>query len=157
LSSCVSVLALACVGFAVLTLCTDRFADDGGAWAPCRARTTARLTLFLSNQIVIYGYLLFPDTPESTTAWYFTPEERALCVARLPPNVKQQVTWASLKQTIRRAVVGWRFWMFSLLFTVSAMMEAFGIFSVGPSPCFWLALGDLLTVLVTRLRLCLSG
>lgn len=87
--------------------------------------------------IAVYGYLMFPDTPDTTTSWFFTEEERALCVSRLPPNTKTVLTWSSFKATVKRGVVGWRLWAFSSLFMVSAMMEAYGIFSVRKFFAFW--------------------
>jgi ACS family pantothenate transporter-like MFS transporter len=94
------------------------------------------LDFIITMAIVVYGYFFFPDTPETTTAFYLTEEERALCVSRLPPNKKEaHVTWSSLKATMKRAVLGWRFWSFSSLFMISSMLEAFGIFSIMPLWC----------------------
>jgi ACS family pantothenate transporter-like MFS transporter len=36
--------------------------------------------------IAIFGFLSFPDLPETTKAPYFTAEEKALAVNRLPPK-----------------------------------------------------------------------
>jgi ACS family pantothenate transporter-like MFS transporter len=34
--------------------------------------------------IAIFGFLSFPDLPENTKAWYFSAEEKALAISRLP-------------------------------------------------------------------------
>jgi ACS family pantothenate transporter-like MFS transporter len=36
--------------------------------------------------IAIFGFLSFPDLPENTKAPYFSAEERALAISRLPPK-----------------------------------------------------------------------
>lgn len=36
--------------------------------------------------IAIFGFLSFPDLPESTKAPYFSVEEKALAISRIPPK-----------------------------------------------------------------------
>ena len=77
-----------------------------------------------------YGYVCFPDTPHSTTSFFLNEDERALCISRLPPHTPVKMTWSSLKVTLRKAVVGWRWYLFSALFMVSATaFEAAGIYA----------------------------
>ncbi|KAI1633793.1 major facilitator superfamily domain-containing protein [Biscogniauxia mediterranea] len=36
--------------------------------------------------VALYGFLFFPDTPSTTTAFYLTPAQRALAVSRVQPS-----------------------------------------------------------------------
>ncbi|KAJ6623551.1 major facilitator superfamily domain-containing protein [Mycena sp. CBHHK59/15] len=64
--------------------------------------------------IALYGFFFFPDTPETTTARYFSAEERQLAVARLPPKPK-----TNLDLTLVRRVLGsWRIYVMCLIWYV---------------------------------------
>ncbi|KAJ6596992.1 major facilitator superfamily domain-containing protein [Mycena vulgaris] len=54
--------------------------------------------------IALYGFLFFPDTPETTSARYFSPEERELAISRLPPKPKTKLDLS----LIRRVLGRWR-------------------------------------------------
>ncbi|KAJ7709806.1 MFS general substrate transporter [Mycena rosella] len=61
--------------------------------------------------IALYGFLCFPDTPETTSARYFSPEERKLAISRLPPKPKTK-----LDLTLIRRVLGrWRIYAMCLI------------------------------------------
>ncbi|KAJ7109491.1 MFS general substrate transporter [Mycena epipterygia] len=61
--------------------------------------------------IALYGFLFFPDTPETTSARYFSPEERELAISRLPPKPKTK-----LDLTLIRRVLGrWRIYAMCLI------------------------------------------
>lgn len=36
--------------------------------------------------MAIFGFIFFPDLPETTNAFYLKPHERALALSRLPPK-----------------------------------------------------------------------
>lgn len=36
--------------------------------------------------VAVFGYLFFPDLPETTTASYLKPHEKELALSRLPPK-----------------------------------------------------------------------
>ncbi|KAF8306771.1 MFS general substrate transporter [Clavulina sp. PMI_390] len=76
--------------------------------------------------IAIYGFIFFPDTPETTKAFYFSKEERELAIARLPPKTKTVMSWDLPK----RVVGSWQYWGFSALFTVSSMLEVYGFLGI---------------------------
>lgn len=42
------------------------------------------IDFIITLPIAIYIFFMFPDTPQITKAWYFTTEEKALAVSRLP-------------------------------------------------------------------------
>ncbi|KAJ7125450.1 MFS general substrate transporter [Mycena crocata] len=61
--------------------------------------------------IALYGFFFFPDTPETTSARYFTPEERALAISRLPPRPKTKLDLS----LIRRVLGRWRIYAMCLI------------------------------------------
>ena len=70
--------------------------------------------------IAIYGYVFFPGTPFSTSIWWLTPEERAMALSRLPRTVHEKMTLKSFRQSLRRIVIAWQFWLFIMLFGIGA-------------------------------------
>ena len=36
--------------------------------------------------VAVFGFIFFPDLPESTKAFYLKPHERELALSRLPPK-----------------------------------------------------------------------
>lgn len=71
--------------------------------------------------IAAYGFLCFPDTPTSTKASYFTPEERTLAVSRLP---EVTLTRGHLGTSlVRRVVMSWQWWAFVLLWIANSNTE----------------------------------
>ncbi|KAG9091646.1 hypothetical protein FS749_016379 [Ceratobasidium sp. UAMH 11750] len=72
--------------------------------------------------IALYGALVFPDTPKATKAFYLTPEDRELARSRISPRPKAKFDKAAVKNIF----MGWRYWMFSLLFVVTSQLEAYG-------------------------------
>ncbi|RSH94945.1 hypothetical protein EHS25_000029 [Saitozyma podzolica] len=80
--------------------------------------------------IAIYGFAMFPDTPHTTKAFWLTEEERELAFTRLPQAEHVKMTFATLGASIRRAVSTWRWYLFTLLFTVSATaFEKVGVYT----------------------------
>ncbi|EIN10585.1 MFS pantothenate transporter [Punctularia strigosozonata HHB-11173 SS5] len=74
--------------------------------------------------IALYGFLVFPDTPTTTTAFYLTQEERALAIDRLRGVDKDQhhLSWSLLRRVLGR----WRWYACSLLFAISGETESIG-------------------------------
>ncbi|KIJ55140.1 hypothetical protein M422DRAFT_219732 [Sphaerobolus stellatus SS14] len=73
--------------------------------------------------IALYGYLIFPDVPATTTAFYLTEEERLLAHERIDTNEKRtKITWGAIK----RILTQWRWYACSLLWAVSGEIESFG-------------------------------
>ncbi|KNG91471.1 pantothenate transporter [Aspergillus nomiae NRRL 13137] len=73
--------------------------------------------------IAIYGLLLFPDTPTTTTAPYLTAAEKELAVSRLPTvNANRApVNRAFLKQLFTT----WYWWGFVILWVIAGETESF--------------------------------
>ncbi|KAG8739956.1 hypothetical protein FRC10_004955 [Ceratobasidium sp. 414] len=76
----------------------------------------------IAIMIALYGVLVFPDTPKTTKAFYLTIEDRELAKSRIPPRPKAKFD----KTTVKNIFMGWRYWMFSLLFVVTSQLEAYG-------------------------------
>lgn len=64
----------------------------------------------------IYGLIFFPDTPDSTTAFYFSEDERIRCRERVKEegHVKQdhKLSWDIFNRCIR----SWQFYVLAVLF-----------------------------------------
>jgi len=72
--------------------------------------------------IALYGYIIFPDVPADTTAFYLSEEERDLAVKRVPPHHPPRLSFALVKRMLRR----WRWYGCTLLFTISGETESLG-------------------------------
>ncbi|KAG9088494.1 hypothetical protein FS749_002128 [Ceratobasidium sp. UAMH 11750] len=71
--------------------------------------------------IALYGALVFLDTPKTTKACYLTPEDRELARSRISLRPKAKFD----KTAVKNIFMGWRYWMFSLLFVVTSQLEAY--------------------------------
>ncbi|KAF9534154.1 major facilitator superfamily domain-containing protein [Crepidotus variabilis] len=78
--------------------------------------------------IALYGFLVFPDVPKTTKAFYLSPEERELARTRLDQNTNLEqaksrpLSWA----LVRKILSSWRWYACSLLFAISGETESFG-------------------------------
>ncbi|ORY90219.1 MFS general substrate transporter [Leucosporidium creatinivorum] len=72
--------------------------------------------------IAIYGYLLFPGTPERTTGLFLSPEERQLAIDRLPHKPETHLDLSVFKRVLGR----WRWWMMSVIWIVGGELESIG-------------------------------
>ncbi|KAG8724272.1 hypothetical protein FRC09_020560 [Ceratobasidium sp. 395] len=72
--------------------------------------------------IAVYGVIVFPDTPQTTRAFYLTPEDRELARSRIPRRPKAKLDKAAAISIFK----GWRYWMFSLIFVFTSQLEAYG-------------------------------
>jgi ACS family pantothenate transporter-like MFS transporter len=72
--------------------------------------------------IAIYGYFFFPDTPHTTTAPYFSAEEKALARARVPLTEEREAifTLAFLSRILKT----WYFYGFCMLWILGNCSEA---------------------------------
>ncbi|KAI0015354.1 MFS general substrate transporter [Xylariomycetidae sp. FL0641] len=72
--------------------------------------------------VALYGFIFFPDTPASTTAFYLTPAEKSLAVSRIPPAVDRSPL--SLR-FLRRTLTSRLFWGFVGLWILAGETESF--------------------------------
>ncbi|CDR37658.1 CYFA0S01e14334g1_1 [Cyberlindnera fabianii] len=72
--------------------------------------------------ISIYGFIFFPDTPETCTAFYFSQEEINLAIERVQnPHMDQKFDWSLLGRVLGR----WHWWGFSILWILGGENESF--------------------------------
>ncbi|KAK0206635.1 major facilitator superfamily domain-containing protein [Desarmillaria ectypa] len=75
--------------------------------------------------IALYGFLVFPDVPLTTKAFYLNEDEKKLASDRLQGQIqvaREPVSWA----TVKRILGKWRWYGCSLLFAISGETESFG-------------------------------
>lgn len=64
--------------------------------------------------IAVWGLIFFPDTPEKTTAFYLSAEEKQMCVDRLVEDDRVPVgefSWG----VFHRVVTSWQFYVMTIL------------------------------------------
>ncbi|KDQ29140.1 hypothetical protein PLEOSDRAFT_1092830 [Pleurotus ostreatus PC15] len=77
--------------------------------------------------IALYGYLVFPDVPAITNAFYLTDEERRLAVKRLETDDFEVSRSNPFSLNLAKRVLSrWRWYGCSLLFAISGETESFG-------------------------------
>jgi ACS family pantothenate transporter-like MFS transporter len=72
--------------------------------------------------IAIYGLMLFPDTPSTTSAFYLSPSERALAISRVP-EVPERRTWNL--DFVKRVFSSWYWYGFVMLWIIAGETESF--------------------------------
>ncbi|KID94554.1 pantothenate transporter, partial [Metarhizium majus ARSEF 297] len=76
----------------------------------------------LTVPVAIYGLIFFPDTPQTTTAFYLTEEEKKLAISRVPEIPEQSpITFKFLK----KVVSSWYWWGFVGLWCLAGELESF--------------------------------
>ncbi|KAK1598431.1 major facilitator superfamily transporter [Colletotrichum navitas] len=76
----------------------------------------------LTIPVAIYGFLCFPDTPHTTTAFYFTEEEKALARSRVPEiQERSPLTLRFMKKVL----TSWYWWGFVVLWVIAGETESF--------------------------------
>ncbi|KAF4122165.1 MFS transporter, ACS family, pantothenate transporter, partial [Geosmithia morbida] len=89
----------------------------------------------LTVPVALYGFLLFPDTPHTTTAFYLTDQERALAQARVPEQRETEThipgagpDTSKLKAILvyaRMVLSSWYWWGFVILWILAGETESF--------------------------------
>ncbi|RDW82834.1 retrograde regulation protein 2-2 [Coleophoma cylindrospora] len=79
-----------------------------------------RIDGLITLPIAAYGYFLFPDTPRLTTAFYFSAEEKALAIARVPESPPKAILTMAF---FKKVVTSWPFWAFAVLWTITNCSE----------------------------------
>ncbi|KAF8914067.1 MFS general substrate transporter [Gymnopilus junonius] len=82
----------------------------------------------ITMPIALYGFLVFPDLPRTTRAFYLSKEERILAYERLEEvEALEQARSRPLAWNILRRILSrWRWYACSLLFAISGETESFG-------------------------------
>ncbi|KXH37018.1 major facilitator superfamily transporter [Colletotrichum simmondsii] len=72
--------------------------------------------------VAIYGFVCFPDTPHTTTAFYFTEEEKVLARSRVPEiQERSPLTFRFAKKVL----TSWYWWGFVILWIIAGETESF--------------------------------
>ncbi|KAF9876786.1 pantothenate transporter [Colletotrichum karsti] len=72
--------------------------------------------------VAIYGFVFFPDTPHTTSAFYLTAEEKALAASRVPEiQEKSPLTFRFAKKVL----TSWYWWGFVMLWIIAGETESF--------------------------------
>ncbi|APA08478.1 hypothetical protein SS1G_02173 [Sclerotinia sclerotiorum 1980 UF-70] len=72
--------------------------------------------------IALYGFFLFPDTPTTTSAFYLTPIERDLAIARVPEVPEHSLFKFSFLKTV---LTSWYWYGFVILWVIAGETESF--------------------------------
>lgn len=72
--------------------------------------------------VAIYGFLFFPDTPTTTTAFYFSDEEKRLAVARVPAVQERSPMTLPF---VKKVLTSWYWWGFVVLWIIAGETESF--------------------------------
>ncbi|KAF6804734.1 pantothenate transporter [Colletotrichum musicola] len=76
----------------------------------------------LTVPVAIYGFVFFPDTPHTTTAFYLTEDEKALAASRVPEvRERSPLTFGFLKKVLS----SWYWWGFVVLWIIAGETESF--------------------------------
>ncbi|KAI6093227.1 MFS general substrate transporter [Hypoxylon rubiginosum] len=73
--------------------------------------------------VAIFGFFGFPDTPESTHAWWLTEEEKQVAISRLPKVEKHRGVLG--RNLIARVLGTWHWWGFVMLWIFASNTEMF--------------------------------
>lgn len=76
----------------------------------------------ITMPIALYGFLLFPDTPASTTACYLTTAERALAISRVPEVPERRPFNLAF---VKRVFTSWYWYGFVMLWIIAGETESF--------------------------------
>lgn len=79
----------------------------------------------LTIPVAIYGFIFFPDTPRTTTAFWLTEEEKKLAVERMPlvPEGKEQHIMRF--GFVKKVLTSWYWWGFVVLWIIAGETESF--------------------------------
>ena len=81
------------------------------------------IDFIITIPIAIYGFIFFPDTPETSKAFYFNEKEVQLAKLRVHQRPHTKLDWSSYL----RGVLGrWHWWLFSMLWILGGENESFG-------------------------------
>jgi len=73
--------------------------------------------------VAVFGFVFFPDLPETTRAFYLKPAERELALSRLPPkNPEGHNIGPSL---VKRVLFTLNFWIFNIFWMLGGALEAY--------------------------------
>lgn len=79
------------------------------------------IDFIITIPIAIYGFIFFPDTPDTCTAFYFSQDEIELAKSRIGKTENTKFDWSIIKRVVGK----WHWWLFSLLWVIGGENESF--------------------------------
>ncbi|KEY71915.1 hypothetical protein S7711_09118 [Stachybotrys chartarum IBT 7711] len=76
----------------------------------------------LTIPVALYGFFLFPDTPQTTKAPYISADEKELAISRVPPVPEKPTINIHL---FKKILVSWQWWGFVMLWIIAGCTESF--------------------------------
>ncbi|CAH2352476.1 pantothenate transporter Fen2p [[Candida] railenensis] len=80
------------------------------------------IDFIITMPIILYGFIFFPDTPETCNAFYFNQDEIELAKARVPQREITKFDWSIFKRVVGK----WHWWLFSFLWVLGGENESYG-------------------------------
>jgi MFS transporter, ACS family, pantothenate transporter len=79
--------------------------------------------------IALSGFLVLPDLPETTRAWFLTADERKLCVDRMLVEGRAQRK-PYTKEKLKKILTSWHWWILvPMVRTTAPSTDQIGAFS----------------------------
>lgn len=88
-----------------------------------RLLTMLQIDGIITLPVAAYGYFFFPDVPSTTTAPYFTEEERQLARSRVPITESSRIL---SRDFVSRLFKSWYFYGFCFLWILGNCSESLG-------------------------------
>lgn len=79
------------------------------------------IDFLITVPISVYGFFCFPDTPETSKAFYFSEQEKLLAISRLKKRPKTTFDWSIFKRVVSR----WHWWLFSFFWVLGGENESY--------------------------------
>ena len=80
------------------------------------------IDFIITMPVMIFGFIFFPDTPDTCKAFYFSKEEIELAKLRVhKPHIETKFGWSVFKRVLGR----WHWYLFSLLWVFGGENESF--------------------------------
>ncbi|KAM3539500.1 hypothetical protein ARSEF1564_007596 [Beauveria bassiana] len=78
----------------------------------------------ITMPVALYGFVFFPDTPQTTRAFYLTEEEKALARSRVPQAAEDGQSPMTLA-FVKKVLTSWYWWGFVMLWVIAGETESF--------------------------------
>ncbi|KAM3555788.1 hypothetical protein ARSEF4850_005835 [Beauveria asiatica] len=78
----------------------------------------------MTMPVALYGFVFFPDTPQTTRAFYLTDEEKALARSRVPQTAEEGQSPMTLA-FVNKVLTSWYWWGFVMLWVIAGETESF--------------------------------
>lgn len=84
------------------------------------------IDFLITLPICVYGFICFPDVPETCTSFLLSKEEKQLAILRLPARDQTKLDLSVFKRVLGR----WHWWLFTALWAVGGENESYVVNSL---------------------------